>query len=119
MSLAHELTQSLDTKSAGSNVILSLDMEKAFDKIEWSFLIRVLYRFGFGKDWIDIIKACVMNNSFSLLMNGVSSEFFKSTRGVRQGDPLSSALFIIAEEVLSKGLKGLVDSGDCKSFFVH
>ncbi|CAA6674462.1 unnamed protein product [Spirodela intermedia] len=65
--LVHELAQSLGHDCRGSNIIIKLDMEKAFDRIEWSFLIKVLRCFGFTDDFIDLVDACVRENHFSLL----------------------------------------------------
>lgn len=56
---------------------------------------------------IDKIWRIVSNSWFSLLINGKSHGFFHSTRGVKQGDPLSHTLFIIAAEVLARGLNNL------------
>ncbi|CAA7395907.1 unnamed protein product [Spirodela intermedia] len=80
--LVHELAQSLGHDCRGSNIIIKLDMEKAFDRIEWSFLIKVLRCFRFTDDFIDLVDACVRENHFSLLVNGSSTPFFTATRGL-------------------------------------
>ncbi|CAA7397136.1 unnamed protein product [Spirodela intermedia] len=81
--LVHELTQSLDQDIRGSNVIIKLDMEKAFHRIEWKFLTEILRRFGFTDKFIDLVDACVKENHFSLLVNGTSTPFFTITRGLQ------------------------------------
>ena len=82
-------------------VILFLDFEKAFDSISWNFLFKTLHAFNFGDIFIYWIKllysqplACVSNN-------GYATNFFELSRGVRQGCPISSLLFILVAEIMA------------------
>ena len=90
-------------------LLCKLDIEKAYDHINWDFLLHILERIGFGKKWISGIKWCISTASFSILFNGSPTGFFRSTKGLRQGDPLSPYLFVIGMEALSCLLKCTVE----------
>ena len=88
-----------------SALLISIDYEKAFDKLEWSFIEHSLHYFNFPNviiKWVNIlytnIQSCVSNN-------GHHSPYFTLQRGVRQGCPLSPYLFIIAAEILSINIR--------------
>lgn len=104
IALAHDLVHDLDRKVDGGNVIIKLDMAKAYDRLSWSFLIRILRAMGFSERWCDLIFRCISNCRYSVKWEGEIFGYFKSTRGVRQGDPLSPSLFIVAMEWFSKYL---------------
>lgn len=82
IALAQELVQELGRKTRGSNVIFKLDMAKAYDKFEWDFLFIMLKRFGFSLDFISLIEFMVNNCWLSILLNGDTAGFFKSSRGI-------------------------------------
>ena len=94
-------------------VAVFLDFEKAFDSIEWNFIHRCLETFNFGLDLRQWIKVFYTDISSCVLNNGYASKHFHLERGLRQGCPLSSTLFVIAIELLaqrirrSKEIKGI------------
>ncbi|XP_073273383.1 uncharacterized protein [Primulina huaijiensis] len=105
--LAQELTHSLSLPTRGGNVILKLDMAKAYDRVQWSFLLDVLRHYGFSEQVVSMISAYISHCNFSVNINGSLTGFFGSTRGFRQGDPLSPLLFILGAEYLPCGLDRL------------
>ena len=115
--LMHELAQSLNQDIRGSNVIIKLDMEKAFDRTELRSIAEVLRRFGFAKAVINLVDVCVKENHFSLLVNGHSTPFFTASQGLRQGDPLSPTLFILVEEILSQSLSRVIAQGLIQPYY--
>ena len=80
-------------------------MAKAYDRVEWCYLHSIMEKLGFSVRWINLIMKCVESVSFSVQVNGVFSEVFKPTRGIRQGDPISSYLFLLCGEGFSSMIK--------------
>ncbi|KAL0864587.1 hypothetical protein Bca101_043705 [Brassica carinata] len=104
--IAHELMHSLNTKNLKHKFMaLKLDIAKAFDKVEWSFVNAVMRKMGFCQIWRDWIMKCITTVSYTVLINGDQSRTIIPQRGLRQGDPISPYLYIICTEGLSRLIK--------------
>lgn len=108
IALAQELIADIDKKVWEGNCIIKLDMSKAYDQVERDFLQVVLNKFGFCQFFCDMIQKCTINNWYSISFIRCTQGYFKSSRGLRQGDLMSPALFILTQEVLSIKLKVVI-----------
>ena len=106
--IANEAVDSI-LRRKEKGILCKLDIEKAYDHIRWDFILQTLERMGFGSKWIRWMNWCISTASFSVMVNGSPTGFFRSSRGLRQGDPLSHYLLVISMEVLSCLLKRAVE----------
>lgn len=87
--------------SRKETVIIKIDFEKAFDKIEHQVIMEMMKFKGFPDKWINWVDAILKSGNSSVLLNGLAGKPFACKRGVRQGDPLSPLLFVLAADLCS------------------
>jgi hypothetical protein len=104
--IAYECTQMIRTRKKKTPLCaVKPDMVKAYDRVEWIFLERMMQKIGFSQVWVDMIMRCLSLVRFSVKLNGGLSESFFPSRGLRQGDPISPYLFLFCVEGFSVLLK--------------
>lgn len=100
----HEVIHETKRKKA-VGVVLKLDFEKSYDKVNSGFLLSSLRNRGFNEKWCGWIKDVISGGTVSVKLNDQSGPYFASYKGVRQGDPLSPILLNFAADCLTKMVK--------------
>ena len=100
-------------------MLCKLDVEKAYDHVNWGFLMYMPQRCRFSEKWRKWIVCCISTVKFSILINGSPSDFFGSSREIRQEDPFSLLIFDVVMEALSHMLEVAATAGRFSRFCVR
>lgn len=109
--LATEMVHGFGSKNSSPRGLLKVDIRKAFDSVSWPFILQILEAAEFSSIFVSWIKNCITTTSFSINVNGELCGYFQGKCGLRQGDPISPALFIIAMEAFTSLISGKFDDG--------
>ncbi|XP_019162021.1 PREDICTED: uncharacterized protein LOC109158590 [Ipomoea nil] len=110
-----EVMHTMRTKRGKTGLMaIKIDLEKAYDRLSWKFINETLIDAGFESAWAGVIMECVQTANMSIVWNGTRLESFKPQRGVRQGDAMSPALFVLCMERLSQAITEEVANGAWK-----
>ncbi|XP_028804491.1 uncharacterized protein LOC114759480 [Neltuma alba] len=111
--IAQEVVHSMRTKTGKVGwMAIKVDLEKAFDRLRWDFILDTLQDARLPSSMITLIMKCISSSSMQVLWNGRPSEPFSPQRGIRQGDPLSPYIFVLCMERLSQAIDLEVNHGN-------
>lgn len=113
--VAQEVFYSMrNMKRRRGKVAVKIDLEKAYDRLKWEFVVDTLQDIGFEGSFVELVHACMSSCSMEVLFNGERTEKFHPSRGIRQGDPISPYLFVLCIERLGHLIHKAVERGEWK-----
>lgn len=92
-------------KGKKASFLTKIDLEKAFDRLEWSFICHTFQYFNFLGPTLKLLMSCICSTQTAILVNGTPTEYFSPMRGLRQGDQISPFIFILCVDVLSQQIE--------------
>lgn len=116
--IANECVEEMKVRGR-KGIMCKVDLEKAYDNINWDFLDYIITLKGFGDKWRKWIRGCISSVHYAILINGTSKGFFVAKKGLRQGDPLSPFLFTVVVDTLSKLIMRAEERNLTKGFGVE
>lgn len=105
--LAYELMKGYNTKSGAPRCMLQMDLQKAYDIVEWEALEIILKELSFPHQFISWIMITIKTVSYRFQVNGEHTQLLKSNRGLRQGGPLSPLLFVVVMKYINRVMQNL------------
>ena len=113
--LLYDIIEYLNRKNK-PGLLLNVDFEKAFDSLSWSFMYKTLESFGFGESIRKWVKVFYNDIKSTVIVNGCTSSWFNIQRGCRQGDPISSYIFVLCVEILATMIR---ENNDIKGININ
>ncbi|XP_074293158.1 uncharacterized protein LOC141620099 [Silene latifolia] len=100
--ICQDIVKQYNRKSIVPKCLFKIDLQKAYDTVEWNFIEQMMTRMGFPESFINKVMVCVRSVTFYLCLNGTKFGYFKGQSGLRQGDPISPLLFTLCMEYLTR-----------------
>ncbi|GAA0159379.1 hypothetical protein LIER_16167 [Lithospermum erythrorhizon] len=111
--MLQELVQGYHKEDGVPRATIKIDLQKAYDMVEWENLWVGMSALGFPQRFIFLLQRCITEAKFSININGTLKGWFSNSRGLRQGGPISSYLFILVLEIFN----GLMREASCRQEF--
>ncbi|XP_048490060.1 uncharacterized protein LOC125492014 [Beta vulgaris subsp. vulgaris] len=112
--ICQDMLKMYKRKELPARCTIKVDLRKAYDSLSWSFIEELLCGLKFPKKFVDWLMQCITTTSYSLSINGSICGFFSGKRGIRQGDPISPLIFVLAMEYLTRLMKKMSKRAEFK-----